>query len=141
MTISRWERGQQLPSDFHVLNQLEKMARDLGLEAEAAVFDRARSALRFTAYRPPEREDPALTYPLPQWRLAMAARIAAAYFPARLPAIEEALGPAIEIVDEILRCTNEIDYDCMAREVVSRAERRTLQDFKREASDSEKENQ
>src|SRR5215471_2907074 len=91
-SISRIERGLQTPASFDTLNRLEKAARDLGLTEEAGLFDEARSALRFTAYRSPERhDDAALTYPLPQWRLALAARIAAAYFPERLPAIEEAL--------------------------------------------------
>jgi transcriptional regulator with XRE-family HTH domain len=145
-SISRIERGVQTLASFDMLNRLEKMARDLGLEAEAALFDQGRSALRFTAYRPPppERQDAGLTYPLPQWRLAMAARIATAYFPERLPAIEEALRPAIGIVDDILLGVAddaEINYAEMEREVFSRAERRKLQDLKREAFVPEKENQ
>src|SRR5215467_4848183 len=89
-SISRIERGLQTPASFDALNRLEKMARDLGLTKEAGLFDEARSALRFTAYRSPERQDAGLVYPLPQWRLAIAARIAAAYFPEHLPAIENA---------------------------------------------------
>src|SRR5215471_5454517 len=135
-SISRIERGLQTPASFDTLNRLEKAARDLGLTKEAALFDEARSALRFTAYRSPERQDAGLGYQLPQWRLAIAARIAAAYFPERLPAIEEALRPAIELVDEVLRSTDEdeIDYSRMDREVFSRAERRMMKDLKREVS-------
>jgi transcriptional regulator with XRE-family HTH domain len=144
-SISRIERGVQTPASFHMFNRLEKMARDLGMEAERTLFDHARMALRFTAYRPPppEPQDVDPGYPLPQWRLAMAARIAAAYFPDRLPAIEEVLRPAIEIVDDVLRSADdaEIDYSRMEREVFSRAERRKLQDLKREASLPQKENQ
>ena len=140
-SISRIERGLQTPASFDVLNRLEKMARDLELTDEAGLFDEARTALRFTAYRSPERQDAGLVYLLPQWRLAIAARIAAAYFPGHLPAIENALLPAIEIVDEVLRSTddNELDYSRMEREVFSRAERRKLQDLKREVSVSESE--
>src|SRR5215471_7932516 len=71
-SVSRIERGLQTPASFDVLNRLEGIARDLGLNEEAALFDSARSALRFTAYRPPEPQPAALTQPLPQWRLAMA---------------------------------------------------------------------
>jgi transcriptional regulator with XRE-family HTH domain len=131
-SISRIERGLQTPANFYVLNALESLARGVGLTEEAGLFDEARSALRFTAYRSPERQDAPLMYPLPQWRLALAARIAAAYFPERLPAIEHALLPAIELVDEVLRLTDEseIDYSRMEREVFSHAERRTLQALK-----------
>jgi transcriptional regulator with XRE-family HTH domain len=136
-SISRIERGLQTPASFDTLNRLEKVARDLGLAQEAGLFDEARSALRFTAYRPPEHHgDADPTYPLPQWRLGLAARLAAAYFPERLPAIEEALRPAVEIVDEVLRSTNEseIDYAQMEREAFSRAKRRMVRDLKCEAS-------
>jgi transcriptional regulator with XRE-family HTH domain len=135
-SISRIERGLQTPASFAVLNRLEKIARDLELTDKAGLFDEARSALRFTAYRSPERQDVGPVYPLPQWRLAIAARIAAAYFPQDLPAIESALRPAIQIVDEVLKLTDEseIDYTRMERDVFSRAERRTLQDLKREVS-------
>jgi transcriptional regulator with XRE-family HTH domain len=140
-SISRIERGLQTPASFDMLNRLEAMARDLGLAAEAALFDETRSAVRFNAYRPPERQDAIFAQPLPQWRLTMAARIAAAYFPEHLPAIEKALQPAIEVVDEVLSSTdeNEIDYSRMEREVLSRAQQRTLQELKREAS-AQKEN-
>ena len=142
-SVSRIERGVQTPGSFDLLNRLENIARDLGLAEEANLFDEARSALRFTAYRSPERQDAVLVQSLPQWRLATAARIAAAYFPERLPAIEEALRPAIEIVDEAIRATDdiEIDYSRMERDVLSRAERRKLQDLKREASVPEMEKQ
>jgi transcriptional regulator with XRE-family HTH domain len=140
-SISRIERGLQTPASFDMLNRLEAMARDLGLAAEAALFDETRSTVRFNAYRPPERQDATFALPLPQWRLAMAGRIAAAYFPEHLLAIEKALQPAIEVVDEVLRSTDEdeIDYSRMEREVLSRAQRRTLQELKREAS-AQKEN-
>jgi transcriptional regulator with XRE-family HTH domain len=139
-SVSRIERGLQTPASFDMFNRLERMARDLGLAAEAARFDEARLALRFTAFRPPDRPGPAQS--LPQWRLAMAASIAAAYFPEHLPAIEKALQPPLEIVDQILRCTDEseIDYRRMEREVLSCAERAKLRDLKSEASVPQKEN-
>jgi transcriptional regulator with XRE-family HTH domain len=137
-SISRIERGQQTPASFDVLNRLEKMARDLELTDEAALFDEARSKVRFNAYKAPGLADEP-TFSLPVWRLTIAARIAAAYFPERLPAIEEALRPAVDIVDEVLRSIDdesEIDYSRMEREVFSRAERRTLQYLRREVSTS-----
>ena len=131
MTISRWERGQQVPSDFRVLNRLESMARHLGLAREADLFDRARSGVRFNAYRQ-GTETPAELASLPVWRLTVAVRVASVYFPERVPEIEKALDSALAIVDAILRSTDQLDYRRLEREVFSLAEKQTLEQLKRQ---------
>jgi transcriptional regulator with XRE-family HTH domain len=132
MTISRIERGQQVPTDFHLLNAFEQLARDLGLTKEARLFDQARSGVRFRAYQSPVKT--AESAPLPQWRLAIAARVAAIYFPESVPEIERALGPALGVVDTVLRNTNQLDFRRLEREIFSCAEKQTLEQLKREGA-------
>jgi transcriptional regulator with XRE-family HTH domain len=138
MTISRWERGHQVPSDFQILNALYTTARDQGLTGEAEIFNRARQTMRVSAYQgrrllhpdplhgvEPEQAD----YPLRQWRLMVAARLAAMYFPERVTEVERVLAPAIAIVDTVLRsCADdqEIDYRRLESEIMKLAQRRSL---------------
>jgi transcriptional regulator with XRE-family HTH domain len=135
-TISRIERGLQTPGGFDLLNRLEAAARQRGMAEEAELFHQARSAVRFQAYRQAplshERQDITPDYPLPKWRLLVALRLGLIYFPDEIPAVEAALHSPLQIVDEILRSTNEnhIDFRHMEREIFARAERKKLQELK-----------
>jgi transcriptional regulator with XRE-family HTH domain len=120
LTISRFERGVQIPSDSGTLFRLAEAARNKGLTEEAKQFE---FAIR-------ERENAALLsgkgittavhrwrlekgytrfYPgsyalaVPQWRLMAAAFIAPVYYPEIASAMEKAAGEALELVDEALR--------------------------------------
>ena len=128
-TISRIERGLQAPASFGLLNRLESVARGAGLVQEASLFDEARLKVRFNAYRGPETV--AELTSLPAWRLTIAVRLAAAYFPETLPEVEKALNPALAIVDAVLRSTDELDYRRLEGEVFSLAENKTLEELKR----------
>jgi transcriptional regulator with XRE-family HTH domain len=128
-SVSRFERGVTDPASFDLLNRLEAKARNHGLTQEAALFAEARSAVRFRAYQAPtEAQEPAR---LPQWRVAIAARVAAVYFPDRLSEIERALGPAVALVDTVLRSADKLDYRSLEREVFSLAEAKTFEEYKR----------
>ncbi len=133
-SVSRIERGLQTPAGFDLLNRLESTARDLGLTKEAGLFDEARSgAIRFRAYQPSvEASEPV---PLPQWRLATAVRLAAVYFPERLPEIAQALAGELAVVDAILRSAVQLDYRRLEREIFSLAEQHTLEQLKRGGRD------
>jgi transcriptional regulator with XRE-family HTH domain len=128
-SVSRFERGVIEPASFDLLNRLEATARNLGLTQEAALFAEARSAVRFRAFQSPV--ETAESAHLPHWRLAIAARLAAIYFPGRLPEIERALAPAVAVVDAVLRSAGQLDYRRLEREVFSLAESKTLEDLKR----------
>lgn len=43
MSISRIERGHQVPTDFHFLNRLEELARSLSMNDEAQLFNTAKA--------------------------------------------------------------------------------------------------
>jgi transcriptional regulator with XRE-family HTH domain len=147
MSVSRWERGVQVPTDFQILNALYTIAQDQGLSREVEIFDRARQAMRLTAYQAPRFVDPDLLaawhresdsgYPsLRQWRLMVAARLAVLYFPERVMEIERVLAPAIAMVDTVLGgCADdaEIDHRRLESEIMRLAQRRMLQELKKAA--------
>jgi hypothetical protein len=104
-SISRFELGKAVPTDFNVLGSLERAARYQGLIEESRLFSEAQAAIRFNAYRRPDLAAETTTAPryTPQeWRLMHAARIAIRLYPESARAIEKAAGPALALVDEIL---------------------------------------
>jgi hypothetical protein len=103
-SLSRFELGKQVPADFGVLNSLEFAARDRGLSEESRLFDEARMKVRWNAYRRPNLpEATAPVYSPAEWRLMQSVRIAIRLYPESVRAIEKAAGPALALVDEVLR--------------------------------------
>jgi transcriptional regulator with XRE-family HTH domain len=105
-SISRFELGKTSPSDFNVHANLARAARDRRLTEESELFLEAQHKARFRAYRGPSPGEETIiapTYTPQEWRLMQAVRIAIRLFPENVRAIEKAAGPAVALVDEILR--------------------------------------
>jgi transcriptional regulator with XRE-family HTH domain len=101
MSLSRYETGVTIPRSRTTLNRLVAIAFDAGCLVEEDVFRQAAMALPGG----PSRFEPSVmvaSYSPLEWRLMQAARIALAYFPDVGRAIEQAAGPALDLVDEIL---------------------------------------
>ena len=66
MTVSRFERGKQIPTDFDVLARLAEAARDKGLVQEANQLDEARRSKWATLSVPvPSDKSSTLSVPVP----------------------------------------------------------------------------
>jgi transcriptional regulator with XRE-family HTH domain len=102
-SVSRFELGKTVPADFNVLGSLARAARERGLTVEADLFIEAQTQVRWRAYRGPTSEGTEPVYSPQEWRLMHAARIAVRLYPEHARAIEDAAGPAVGLVDEVLR--------------------------------------
>jgi transcriptional regulator with XRE-family HTH domain len=112
-TISRFERGVQVPADYEVLVRLANAARAKNLTEQAMELERVatESSGRIEGLR--EALGPAAglwampIFSLRQWRLMHIAGIAAQYFPEAVQAIEQAYElnapDAVAWVDEAIR--------------------------------------
>jgi transcriptional regulator with XRE-family HTH domain len=69
-----------------------------------------------------------------EWRLSLAARLAALYYPECVRDIESAARPAIDIINEVLASAdeNQIDYERFEREAFALADRQALLSLKKE---------
>ena len=105
MTVSRFERGKLVPREYRVVRALWEAAADAGLDHETRLFD---SVLADT----PAPSWPSTKYPLQEWRLMQAARIAVRFyrFHEQALAIEKAAAPALALVDQILKDADPV-YD------------------------------
>jgi transcriptional regulator with XRE-family HTH domain len=146
MTVSRFETGRAEPREPRILMRLINAAREIDLMAEAKEFETAyleaengRAIDRFHSDR--AFVHPALSamacglaaYSLQQWRLMAAARTAALYYPDRVAAIERAAGPALTLVDSVLKETDEtkaLDYSALDLALNALAERLALVEIK-----------
>jgi transcriptional regulator with XRE-family HTH domain len=100
MSLSRYENGLE-PKSRRILSRLAAVAADAGLNVEEKVFRDAALALPGGS----SRFEPSImmpTYSPLEWRLMQASRIALSYFPDVARDIEQAAGPALDLVDEIL---------------------------------------
>lgn len=149
MTISKFETGQAVPKDPRVLLNLSRVAFE---KCNATADETARvslindGALFQEAYKDCERvmltdrevgkiepRIPPTFRSMREWRLSCAARLAVLYYPERVAAIEDAAGPAVAIVDEVLAGAdeNQINYEVFEREVFALAERQMVRDSKK----------
>jgi transcriptional regulator with XRE-family HTH domain len=137
-TISRYELGRMVPADFNVLGSLARVARDCGLTAEADLFTEAQSQVRFRSYRGPISEGAGAVYSPQEWRLMHVARIALRLYPEHARAIEKAAGPAVGLVDEILRSVDDCStldaafYADLEQRLNEIADRRAFENLKQE---------
>jgi transcriptional regulator with XRE-family HTH domain len=145
-SASRFELGKQIPRSAAVLHKLAHSAADIDLADEAEMFTRAFEAatgpdrpprigaVGFTqrAFGTPTVVDSNVAS-LNMFRLMTAVKLIVVYFRHLQPAIEEALGPALEIVDEVLRAadhTHPLKYEEVERQVTTLAQQREFLYFK-----------
>jgi hypothetical protein len=120
---------------------LTDYARDAGLVKE---YDELRNAYdeSIKGMGPPvTSSEPGAIHSLKQWRLMAAARIALLYYPERVAAIEQALGPALELVDTVLRNADEtqkLQYAALDYDIDVLGERRALEELKKVGRDQSK---
>jgi transcriptional regulator with XRE-family HTH domain len=140
-SLSRFELGKQIPADFGVLNSLEYAAHAKGLTEESRVFDEARQRVRFNAFRSspsswrPEVPEVVIAHSPQEWRMMQAGWIAVRVYPEIVQAIEKAAGPALAIVDEVLRSSHPTTLDAqfyseLERRLITLAERRAFEKLK-----------
>src|SRR5262249_1888500 len=94
MTISRFERGVQIPGSESVLSKLALAANNVHLMEEFHLFRTAAVLAR----NGPSVSSISQSYSPQEWRLMHAARIAAKFYPDAALAIEKAAGPALALV-------------------------------------------
>lgn len=107
MTVSRFERGKQVPTSFEALSRLAEAARAKKL-AESDLLEQAARHARIESgeTRPALSLSAIPIYSLPQWRLMHIAAIAVLYYPETAAAMEQAAGttgPAATVVDKAIR--------------------------------------
>jgi transcriptional regulator with XRE-family HTH domain len=112
-TISRFERGVQVPADSEVLIRLAQAARAKNLTDQAAELERVASQASSHIEELREARGPGTglwampIFSLRQWRLMHIAGIAALYFPETVRAIEQAYeqhtAEAVAWVDDAIR--------------------------------------
>jgi transcriptional regulator with XRE-family HTH domain len=136
-SASRFELGKSVPRDPAVLGRLRDAASERGLEDEVAVF---RDAI-------PQKGDPTVysfSAPEPtlkQWRIGAAARILTTYYPEHLPALMEALAPALRLVDATLRDVadpGQIDYRALDRRLIRIADQQVFLEIQQELQQGKK---
>jgi transcriptional regulator with XRE-family HTH domain len=149
-TVSRFERGVQVPADYHVLLRLTVAARTQGLTEEASQFEQA-------AHLAPQRIEqlrdaigpgaglwPMPIFSLRQWRLMHIAGIAALYYPETLRAtevaIETAAPEATTLVNEAIQKYGNLPmesglgfYNQLAQTLIKLAGERDLERLKKQA--------
>jgi transcriptional regulator with XRE-family HTH domain len=140
-SLSRFELGKQVPADHGVLKRLEHAARERGLREESVLFLRAGyidTGNLLLSCQPRESAAPiAPTYSPLEWRLMQAARVAIRLYPESARAIEKAAGPALGLVDEVLRSADAADltpefYEGLERRLTLLADRRAFENLKQE---------
>jgi len=107
MTLSRFERGAQVPRDAEVLVSLRNAAQSSHLAEEFLTFQGAVLAAieRKSPYEVTLSARPA-GYSAEQWELMQCARIAAAHFPKEAKAMRKAAGEALRLVKQVVRATD-----------------------------------
>jgi transcriptional regulator with XRE-family HTH domain len=103
MTLSRFERGVQVPRDREVLDRLMEEALSVGLSEEYGLFWVSRLP------KPPSGvvwSARSAEYSAEQWELMQCARIAAAHFPEEAKAMRKAAGDALRLVKQVIRATD-----------------------------------
>jgi transcriptional regulator with XRE-family HTH domain len=127
-SLSRFELNKSRPRDLTVLKRLREAASEKGLEAEVKLFRDAMpqgDPVQFSAPEPT----------LPQWRIGAAVRILTIYYPEHIPALIEALGPALKVVDAVLRdisTADQLDYDFLDRKVTRMADEQVFLEIQQE---------
>jgi hypothetical protein len=140
-----------VPRDDRVLLRLAKAAADAGLVDEEKLFRRVvRSSdidlieesprgTMVKQYKTSKSKSYELkTYRPNEWRLMQAARIAVNFFPDTVHAIEQAAGPALELVDKIMATAtidDQIDgyfYDFLEQLLSVLAARQQFENLKKE---------
>ena len=114
MTLSRFERGTQVPRDPEVLARLRKVAESSpGLATEFLTFHSAFLAAmeRKSPYEaadeyPRENLARLAGYSAEEWELMQCARIAVSHFPKEAKAMKKAAGPALRLVKQVIRTTD-----------------------------------
>jgi transcriptional regulator with XRE-family HTH domain len=138
-SASRFELGKSVPRDPGVLGRLRDAASDRGLENEVTVFrdailqkgDPAQTVYSFSAPEPT----------LKQWRIGAAVRILTTYYPEHLPALMEALAPALRHVDAALRGVgdpSQIDYRALDRRLIRIADQQVFLEIQQEPQQGKK---
>jgi transcriptional regulator with XRE-family HTH domain len=115
-TVSRFERGVQVPADFEVLTRLAQVARAKNLTEQAIELERVANQTSQASSRIEELGEKsgrgAGLWAMPihsirQWRLMHIGGITAVYFPENLRTVEQAIeqvaGEAAALVDEAIR--------------------------------------
>jgi transcriptional regulator with XRE-family HTH domain len=102
MTLSRFERGVQVPRDIEVLTRLrdavgtsqEEDRKRIDMAIISSRFDRTRNwePCPYTFFR---------LWPV-QWELVQCARVAAAHFPKEADAMRKAAGAVLQLVKEVI---------------------------------------
>jgi transcriptional regulator with XRE-family HTH domain len=111
MTVSRFERGVQVPRDAEVLRSLRDAAHSSAALAEEYEVFRRESTFRFfeskMEWMATQRvAGPARPYPLEQWELMQCARVAAASFPEVAKAMRKAAGEVLALVKQVERAAD-----------------------------------
>jgi transcriptional regulator with XRE-family HTH domain len=143
-SASRFELGKAIPSDPAVLTKLWTQAHVRGIpEAELflAAAEEANTKRTWEQFYAPDRiETRYVEVPksLTHWRYVAALRLAMAQFPETLSALEDALAPALEIVDTVLNTVNDpfrANYRDMDRQLTQLAEQRELAELQKRKRD------
>jgi hypothetical protein len=135
-SASRFELGKAEPKDIGVLWKLEAAARTLSLPEEEKLFATASRAESVARWNPLPVIDPGpmtkshsygmSAHSLGQWRLMQAAEMIWSFFPECVEAVEEALAPALEIIDDVLVNAERLSYQELVREANARGNTRQL---------------
>ena len=135
-SASRFELGKAVPIDIGVLWKLEAAANELGLPEEGKLFAAVTRAEQESRWKPlPAHMAGPVTrissfnleaHSMSMWRLMEAARIAFTHFPECIEAVEEALAPCLEVIDEVLKNAEHLDYRELQSEVNHLANKRQL---------------
>jgi transcriptional regulator with XRE-family HTH domain len=106
MTLSRFERGVQVPRDTEVLISLRNTAQSSHLGEEFLNFQGAVLAAieRESPYEVSLATRPG--YSAEQWELVQCARIAATHFPKEAEAMRKAAGEALRLVKQVIKATD-----------------------------------
>src|SRR5215469_946241 len=107
MTLSRFERGAQIPKDMDVLVKLRNVCQgSFNFVPEFMTFQRAIAA----AIEMKSPYEIGLSnrsgYSPEQWELMQCARIAAIHFPKEAEAMRKAAGEALRLVKQVIRATD-----------------------------------
>ena len=132
-TISRFELGKQEPRDPRILRSYITLANSMSLD-DAKLFDSALEAISIDVNaNARDNTDPRA------WRLMEAARIAALYFPEAARAMEQAAGPALAVIKEVV-ATSDIPehlsarfFQSLSERMDATAKRMVLQGFQKES--------
>ena len=142
-TISRFERGAQVPTDPRVLLTFQRLAERMQLHNIAGLM---KSALRDLPEQPREVYESLLEglqpliYTHDEWRLMQVGLLAVRFFPEIAKAIEGVAGPVLMIVDGGVRAAKipeKLDatfYRELEKAILDLANRQRLSELQKEAS-------